>query len=797
MQQGRPKSTESRMADLHWKPGAVFSALIASLVMQMFRTDQHRWIPAVWIEAVIFAMLPILFFLWVARWANRNGHSNNKSSVIHLAQGGAALTALLVIFAQLAHRSIGLGDANEVVVLLVVQTISWYLAVFASVRGFERVSLLLCGAIVFFVCCMTNRMDVLVAGSIFAISSLWWLVGLYWSRLESKAIDGNPKVIAIHASATGIASAAILLCLVIASLVPISRGQFALSGFMPFSGGEEGYQDEFAASGVGDGNMLAAGNNATTTGAVDSNQFIEDNKPSMYDVMTDQYEGPVFKKQRNRGVALDVKAKHIHDVKQSEQSGKSFRTMRNSDRELDVELEDRISTALLQIEGSVPARFAIDCFHHFDGWDWSKVDTTQEKPLPPAIKVRKLTGKPFYVLQRSRQSYFTQGRTHRVKVMRLENPNLPSSSFLKKWHIPRVDKLNMFSWNKSGVIEYDGELIPPQTAIDIVGYVPNYHLMRDDAQLAENSLQIDTLDESGDPTSPFLRLPDTDSKERIGCLAQDYTSQAKVGWNQVEEIVHRFRNEFELKPDWEVSETVDDTVSHFLDQRGGPSYMFATSCAMVLRSAGYRTRLASGFLIRHEDYDRRSKQSIVTARNFHMWPEVCLDGKYWIPLEPTPGYPIPYSTETFWQWAKATFYAYIVAPIRSHPFTSTLVTLAIALSYVYRAILITNLLLLWWHVVRITWPEGLLATTRQLIDVRFWFAGDARPESKTIQSWYTRVEPGLSSGFFELWNIKNFCSHPRNFSREDIVSKCQEQISAITLKRIQQLKANQTLPENS
>ena len=180
-----------------------------------------------------------------------------------------------------------------------------------------------------------------------------------------------------------------------------------------------------------------------------------------------------------------------------------------------------------------------------------------------------------------------------------------------------------------------------------------------------------------------------------------------------------------------------------------------------------------------------------------MWPEVCLDGKYWIPVEPTPGYPIPYSTETLWQWAKAAFHAYVVAPIRSHPFISTIIALAFVLSYVYRAIVVTNLMLLWWHFVRIVWPQRILETTRQLIDVRFWFAGDARPESRTIQSWYTRVEPGLSSGFFELWNFKNYCSRPLAFDREDTVSKCQEQISAITLKKIQQLKANQALMENS
>ena len=790
MQQVKLTSRESRKIDLHWKPGAIFSALMASLVLQLFRMDQHRGITIMWIEYVIFLILPIAFFLFVTRWTSRNESSNTQTTTAYLAQGGAVAIALLLIVVQMIDRSVGLGDANELVALLVLQGIGWHLAIFASVRGFERASLLICGAIVFFVCCMSQRLDVLIAGALFAISSLWWLAGLYWSRLDSKAIDGNSKVLAIHASTTGITAIVILLCLAIASLVPISNSQFSLAGFMPFSGGEDGYEDEFAASGVGDGNMLTAGNNATTTGAVDSDEFIEDDKPSIYDVMSDQYEGPVFKNQkRKRAIPLDVKAKHIHGVKQSEQAGRSFRTMRNTDRELDTELEDRISKALLQIEGSVPARFVIDCFHQFDGWDWSKVDIANENPLNPRIKIFKSLGKPFFKLQRVKEKYLTENRTHRIKIMRFENPNLPTTSFLNNWHIAKVDDVTMFSWDDSGVVKFAGEMIPPQTVVDVNGFVPNYHLMRDDRALSRYA--------NSDSDSLFLQVPDTDSKDRIASLAAQYTAGSDTGWNQVEAIVQRFRNDFELDPEWEVSETVDDTVGHFLDQNGGPSYMFATSCAMALRSAGYPTRLASGFLIQQEDYDRRSRQSIVTTRNLHMWPEVCLDGKYWIPVEPTPGYPIPYSTETLWQWAKAAFHAYVVAPIRSHPFISTIIALAFVLSYVYRAIVVTNLMLLWWHFVRIVWPQRILETTRQLIDVRFWFAGDARPESRTIQSWYTRVEPGLSSGFFELWNFKNYCSRPLAFDREDTVSKCQEQISAITLKKIQQLKANQALMENS
>ena len=224
VQQVRLTTSESRKIDLHWKPGAIFSALLASVVVQMFRMDQHRMVSAIWIECAIFLALPVIFFLLVTRWANRNEKSIKQSSITHLAQGGAAAIAVLLVLVQFFNRSIGLGDANEIVALLVVQAVSWHLAVFASVRGFERASLMLCGALIFFVCCMTSRMDILVVGSLFAISSLWWLVGLYWSRLDSKAIDGNPKVLAIHASATGITTVVIVITTVV---IPVADAWIA------------------------------------------------------------------------------------------------------------------------------------------------------------------------------------------------------------------------------------------------------------------------------------------------------------------------------------------------------------------------------------------------------------------------------------------------------------------------------------------------------------------------------------------------------------------------------------------
>ena len=119
--------------------------------------------------------------------------------------------------------------------------------------------------------------------------------------------------------------------------------------------------------------------------------------------------------------------------------------------------------------------------------------------------------------------------------------------------------------------------------------------------------------------------------------------------------------------------------------------MFATACAMALRSAGYKTRVASGFIVQKKDYVRVARQSIVTADNLHMWPEVCLDGEFWVPVEPTPGYPIPYSTQTALQWitAKASMaWGWMLA----NPVSVALMVGFVSLAFVFRAQWILSLI---------------------------------------------------------------------------------------------------------
>ena len=803
------KAAISRMGNKRfaWElnPEALIPSLIAMLTLQMFRASQYRWIPAICLETAFSVGLPLLAFWLIRRWAKHQVPAR-PTMTTYLCQAGVIPVALFAVGWQIASRSFGLGDANEIVALLVLQNTGLYLAVFSNVPGFEKTSIVISSALVFFVSCMTPRIGVFILAGLFAMTVLWRLAGLYWIRLDAKAIDGVSRMLPIHGTSVFVAVLVIGGALILALLfVPNSPSPFAGEGFSPFSGGQNGFQDEFAMSGIGDGDMLTAGEDASTAGAVDSDEFIEDDKSSMYDVVNEQYEGPAFKGKRSRAVALDVVAKHMHNVKKSEQEGKTFRTMRHSKQTDEIDYQDKMTKALFFVEGSVPARFAIDTFQHFDGWDWSKASSPPIRSTQPAIEVQTRGSKPVFALRQVQPEYLVSRRPHRVKIMRLKSACIPAPAFLSRWHIAFVNEPSLFFWNDAGLIQLDADSIPSHTVIDLESYVPNYYVMRSMERLrphrqASAWSPVTHRNPPGSPASPsanhgfdapYLQIPENQTKKKLQELASQWTSDIEPGWRQVEAIVARLRNDFVLDPEWEVNEEADDTVGHFLRQGGGPSYMFATTCAMVLRAAGYRTRLTNGFVVQKSDFNRRSGQSIVTSKNLHMWPEVCMDGKFWVPVEPTPGFPIPYSTATVWEWLTAKFFL-IADWIRRHPAISIFVGVVMGLAFFFRHELIAGLMLLWWYLIRLAWPRGILKTTRQLIDVRFWAAGRSRPASQTIWAWYSRVEPSLSTQFFKLWNAKNYCDHPPRVSSQELVVSCREQIEALPLSKIKRSNPPET-----
>ena len=286
--------------------------------------------------------------------------------------------------------------------------------------------------------------------------------------------------------------------------------------------------------------------------------------------------------------------------------------------------------------------------------------------------------------------------------------------------------------------------------------------------------------------SPYIQVPDNATKSRLEKLVQELTEDQSPGWQQVDAIVNHLRSEFEHDTTRVPSPDREDSVGSFLDERGGPSYLFATTATQMLRLAGYRTRLRSGFLVTRKDYDRVALQSVVDSSNVHMWPEVCIDGWSWIPVEPTPGYPIPCNAQTIWQAAKVLIVNAINWMIKN-PITSIGTAGLLLLSFWYRKQLVVTFFWLLWKGGMLFTPQRRLGLTRQLIDWRFWAAGMPRPSFASIDQWYSRVDSRATSEFNRHWYASNFSSNSGE-SKSDIPAACRKIVSLLTCQRIREFE---------
>jgi len=574
-----------------------------------------------------------------------------------------------------------------------------------------------------------------------------------------------------------------------------------LPGFMLSSGGADGKSDMYARAGVGDGDQLTNGANATTVGAIETDQFIEDDKPSLYDIMSESYDGPKMKPmERSKAVSPDAVAKHLHDVKNSEQAGKTFRTHRESSNREHRSLEERISNALFYVEGPVPTRFAVDYFDFFDGWDWTKTELSTSDLRTPKIQLEFHESKPWYTLALPSSKFLTGEFHHKIKVMRLKATSLPCPPHLKAWHIQEVDRESFFQWSQVGAIDLNGIRIPSLTVINTISQMPNFNELkmpktprsRDEIE----SLSVSTgwfgnkketsIRNRGEHNSPFLQLPENATKVNIQALANRWTSEADHGWDQVQAIVNAIRSNYRIDntPNNDVDSV--DTVSSFLKNGSGPTYMFATTAVQVLRAAGYPTRLASGFVVRKEDFVRTANQSVVSSENIHFWPEVRMDGHHWIPVEPTPGYPVPISYQSGWEKISSSLSLAFYWLMR-HP-VGTLASLVLITFLIRgRKSILSFFFWLVWRCLFFVNARWRLLATRRLLDIRLWAAGIPRPPFSTIASWCNQISPNEDREFFLYWNREQFCSaESLSIERGHIERSCKSIVAEFSLKRIKE-----------
>ena len=134
-------------------------------------------------------------------------------------------------------------------------------------------------------------------------------------------------------------------------------------------------------------------------------------------------------------------------------------------------------------------------------------------------------------------------------------------------------------------------------------------------------------------TSRYLQLPDN-LPGRVKQLALNITANMTTPYSQALAIQGYLRG---LKYNREArspSSRGDETDAFLFIQKEGVCTDFATAMAVLLRSLGVPSRLATGYL--PGEYDNSSSGYLVRGKDYHAWPEVYFPGYGWIEFEPTP-----------------------------------------------------------------------------------------------------------------------------------------------------------------
>ncbi len=747
--------------------------ILAFAVVQLFRPPNTPMF-LLSLECLFYLGAPILI-LAAFRSSQGTSHEIKRGNrTLRFQLMGIAFTCSPLVV-QIGLRAMNFGDAYEVVAIMAVLNLAWYCTILSKVANCQNVAFFLNSSVVLFVCFATQDSIVYSAAFAYSLTALWWMLENYWNRLLPTKLGAETTALPIR----GLAFVCSIFILLSVGIVAIAAGPIsnviALPSLMPSSGGEQGFDDMYARSGVGDGEMLTTGDNAKSVGAVDTDQFIEGQQPSIYDVVSEKFDGPTkIRKKMTSAQSLSEIAKHIHEVKQAEQSGRTFRTVRNSQKTITRKLEDRISDALFYVTGKVPVRFRVDCFHEFDGWDWTKSQSQISTHHRPKINMEVHNGNSWFVLDFLLPKFLKGDLHHQIQILRLDSAALPSTPFIKAWHIAKVNQKNLFKWDPSNLISIRSDTIASQTVIDVISHRANLFDLR--------AIHPSCFRKHEDPI--LTQLPINANSTKIRNLADSLTQDVEPGWQQVEAITRYLKTHFELIEDAAPDDECDDTVGWFLKNGGGPSYLFATTAVELLRSAGYQTRLATGFVVKKKDYVRKLGRSIVTHENYHVWPEICFDGCHWIPVEPTPGFEEPIGYLTFWQRALI-LYKTLVGWVISHPFQSACVLVSTSLLCYLRRYWIAFFMWCLWKAFAWGLPSTRLRMTRQLIDARLWLFGVPRPTYIAIRDWFGKIDKNLGDEFFDCWNRMQFCESIREIiPRKQVEIACRNIVSQLSLAKI-------------
>lgn len=768
-------------------------ALLAAVAATLIRIDAS-WTPwTIWFPAVLstFVAMVLMMVAPASAATQKPGGLWIGLTVILIAYILPWNSLVKVLFVQA-------GEPLELVMLAMVQQAAIVAVALYPVRKAEWISGLLSFFLFVFCITMSNSQVVYVLAGLYGLLSIWWLMGAYWERIQGGFVaQQSVPVFRLRASIL----VALVGLLIVLAYVGSTRSTTVASllGFMPTSGGS-GDSDDSARSGIGDGDrVVAAQDTAMSFGPVESELFLEDTSPSLYDMFSDMYgDDPKVNKRAEKAVSLpgaDGPQKHQH-LSQSQKSSREFSAVRRAKLGNDKKPQQKLTSAMLYLIGEVPTHLVMETFDAFDGRQW----THQQPVRDVELKLTSIGDKPYITyIPKGSVPYALTEQVYGVKLINLKSPRIPGPHLLASVHIDKVDRVDFYGKSRDDVPEMTGRAhIPQLTVMHLRTYMPHIHALRDastfsnmarrvrmagqyvraeDVRKSQERFEVEhpegemillpmvkpeSLQDSNSvasPASPPVEVS-TDQEERqkldltqafevhfqvaterarIEALASEWTRGVSRSWHEVDAILARLKSEFEYDPKAVAPEECEDVVTHFLNTKRGPDYLFASTAAMLLRARGFPTRLVTGFYADPKDFEYATGQTVIRKEDLHTWLQVSIDGRHWISVEATPGFLNPIEDLTWFEAAELGLIA-LGRWIWFHPLTVLAIIAAAAWAIWARVWIVELSLTLWVALVgntgslrnRTLWLMWLLQCRGQLY-------GKPRPRYKTIRSWLSEV----------------------------------------------------------
>ena len=727
-----------------------------------------------------------------AIWMNRSAFDTRTAQLRILIWFLICFATTLVV--ELFQRSLGTGNAWEIVTFFALANWTISLATMSQNRLLENITAVLSGATVFFILAMAQGWQFYALGVVYGICLIWWSMTSYWKTLDQKYADEHKTQLSTKGIVLFVSIAAIAATCGIAALI-VSTQKTEIAGFSWFSGGVK-WSDDYARDGIGDGNMIrAAMDNAGSFGPVDSDVFLESDKPTLFDVASDMYGKPKKKRKFNRAISVGAENfRHNHQkIARNQRASAEFSTQRITNSRRPAAQDDHLSNAMFFYKGSVPSLLAVETYNTYDDGFWLHIDPSQigdetpsetlpdekDEPLPPGRTVTPVShtkratrkyndpsqvqltprfGKPWMTLEKfPGQSIYTGWEYSAVKVINFRSTRIPSTPCLEQFYIDKVDRANFFKRESDGIARLDNDSphIPEMTIVHQLSKGINLFQAKVNPQKLTEQLNL--------KRNQLKRYLDQDAiNQPVRSTADKWCRDLTADWQKVDAIIGNLRNQFVHQPDAVISEHHNDVSTQLLSTGGGTDYMFATTAALMLRSQNIPARVVSGFFVSPDRFDHHSGHTTVLPSDIHVWAEVSLDGKHWIPIEPTPGYPIP-KYELSWMQRIQLAWIDTMKWIAANPPVVLAIVVFVTVGIYYWKSLANAFYTLRWSIITRLFPKRAFLETANLIEKRSQLAGIPRPSSTSIASHSCRLARYLTNEDTQLDLLSRFTQSLNRF----------------------------------